>query len=637
MKQVCSTLAILAALAAFCASSAEVHVLCDFEKESVVKWGKLRKPKGKTSLPEDKIYGFRGGGCYGCNFVATQGPVTSGKWARSAKFSGRKDAEYVPGIRDGHHMPNRKLFTTSYVLKKLGPTDWSTFDVLEMNVWKDKPGAVELDVALEDRIVSPPIMRKFKLTKDGAWHTLKIPVKPLGEVLDLKQMVNFWIIVGHCPDGVEVRLDDIRLVKGKMESKLPVLEDVSPLKDKYAALAERLKNITASEAKHNVSKLAGAAKTALKDPSVDPRSFTKPKSIEKFGLLDKPKGYTRRVYPFGLEMFDDKSAIVSKPPSGLVYTIDAGKTWKTMSGGFKGVNSWRCEVSGDRGDLLFVGLGQCSGGGSPTSFYFRRVVHTAEGWKLGPAYPVDRDTRHCQDHYDLVMLSSGRIWVAWNHCQRFGGYGLHAKYSDDDGKTWMVSGATAALPGSVGKCNLKSDPKLFPFSDGVGCLWPAGDRTVYFSVHDGKSWAEAVKLDARTIRSAASPDGKTIFALVGGGRDGPYRILKSDGKKWEESLKPEGGGIITTQRKKARVVYAYTATKDGKNQVFLTSCGSDGKWAAPKAVFAPPEGQPQDMPFSISVPRWSPDAFVPVSIIGLEAAKGWKKLQWLQVIRVPVE
>ena len=96
----------LAAVAAAGAGLAgEVKLLCDFEKESVAKWAEFRKK-------DDKSYTARCGGCYGCNFTATQGPATSGKWSLSHTFPARSDCRYMPGVRDGQHLPSRKLFSS---------------------------------------------------------------------------------------------------------------------------------------------------------------------------------------------------------------------------------------------------------------------------------------------------------------------------------------------------------------------------------------------------------------------------------------------------------------------------------------------------------------------------------------------
>jgi hypothetical protein len=616
-------------LVGFCARAGETRLLIDFEKDSVSKITKFRKAS-------EKSYSVRLSGYYSCEFTATRGTATSGKWALSRTFPARKNCRYMPGVRDGQHLPSRMLFSTSYSLHKLGPSDWSGFDALEVNIYKDKPGQVGLALAIEDRLICPPVIRRFKLVKARQWHTIRVELKPIGKLMSLKETTNFWIIVEESPDKVELRLDDLRLVKGKPAGKLPLLTDSSPVKERYDRLMTELKEITPSEARHNVRHVKGQVQPPAPKARTDTRKFTPVKKIEQFGLFENPGGQTRRTYPYGLEFLDDHRAVIRYPTSNTACTNDGGKTWKKLAGGFGGVNNWRSEVSGDRGDLLYVGLGQCSGGGQPTSFYFRRLVAGREGWKWGPTHPVDRDTRHCQDHYDILRLDSGRIWVAWNHCQRFGGYGLHAKYSDDDGKSWTTTGKTPALPGSIKKCNLRTDPKLFPMGEGVGCLWQDAGRKVFFNRHDGKSWSGAISLGAKGLRSAASLDGKTVYAVVGGGRNGPLRILKGDGKSWTEDLKPSAGGYLTVQRKSGRLHYVYSTGAGAKPRVFMITCAR-GKWSIPREVFAPGKKHTGHSSVLVSVARWSPEEFVPLAIIGLRGAKGWKKLTWIQVLKIPVD
>ncbi|MHC4917211.1 MAG: sialidase family protein, partial [Planctomycetota bacterium] len=510
------------------------------------------------------------------------------------------------------------------------------FDALEANVRKNKPGELGLAVALEDRVISPPVVHRFRLLKENQWHTLRVPIKPLGEMMNLKDVVNFWIIVDVSPDDVEVRLDDLRLVRGEGAGKLPVLKDASPVKESYGKLAAELVEIIPTEAKHNVRNVKGEVQPAAPKPGDDPRKFTRPAKVEAFGLFEKPGGYTRRVYPYGLELLDDSSAVIRYPTASLASTSDAGKTWTKLRGGFSGTNSWRSEVSGDRGDLLYVGLGQCSGGGTPSSFYFRRLVPSAGSWKWGPAYPVDRDTRHCQDHYDVLRLDSGRIWAAWNHCQRFGGYGMHAKYSDDDGRTWKAPEAGPALTGSVGKGSLKSDPKLLPVGGGLACLWQDNSRRVYFNRFDGESWSAAAQLKASGLTSAASPDGKTVFVVTGGGRNGPVRVLKGDGKSWTEDLKPPAPGYLTVQRKSGRLHYVCAENADGKTRALMIS-RAGGKWSAPREVFKPGEKHAGCELATVSLARWSPEEFVPVAVVGLRGKKSWKDVVWIQVLKVPAD
>ncbi|MFH1022576.1 MAG: sialidase family protein [Planctomycetota bacterium] len=607
----------------------EVRVLCDFEKEPVATWAKFYENE-RSPLPAGH-YCVRG------RFTASQtGPATSGKWALTASFGPLgAEARYWPGVREGLHVTGRK----AYILdcrgnREAAPPDWSGYDFLEFNAWKEKPGAMRLALVIEDRTISPPLLRRVTIEAEGQWHAVRVPLKPLAETLDLSRIVQFWIVVEQSPGG-ELRIDDVRLVKGEPGGELPVLEDKSPAGETYGKMVKDLSVIVPPEAKHNVRVVAGEVNPPPPEPGKDPRRFTRPGKIELFGLFEGPKGYTRRVYPHGLEFFDDKSAVIRYPVADTAFTIDAGATWKPLPAPFGGVNAWRSEVSGDRGDFLFVGMGQCCGGGSPSSFYFLRIVHGADGWKPGPAHPVDRDVRHCQDHYDVLRLDSGRIWAAWNHLTRADGYVVWARYSDDDGATWKPGGETPLVPGSA-NCGLGTDPYLFPFGEGAGCLWQDNERRVFFAAHDGKAWSQAAPVNARQMLNAASADAKTIYAVVGGGREGPVRILKGDGKAWSEDLRPGGEGCLTVQRKSGRLHYVYPESVEGRSHVMMITCDG-GKWGAPREVFRPGEQHAGSDRLIVSLARWSPEEFVPVAATGLRGKESWKDVTWIQVFKVPVE
>ena len=603
------------------APAAEGRVLLDFEKASVAKLG------GEFKKQEDALYQVRLAGYYSTEFTATKGPATSGEWALSRRL-GKCGGAWLPGVMS--HWGN-VIFTTSYSLSKLGPADWSGFEALEFNVWSAAEGEVGLAVALEDKIIQPPALRHVKLPGGGKWHAVRIALEPLGQVLNLKDMANFWVVVESCPADTEVRMDDVRLVSGGAAAGLPTIEDPSPVKEAYAKLCEHLSRICPGE---QVYRPDGAVKPEPLKLGVDPRKFTAPEKIEKFAVLDitsKTKAHTRRTFPYGLEFFDDKSAIIALQPQGLLYTTDTGKTWLNLNGDEKGMvhaysgeTSWRCEVSGDRGDMLFAGLGKCCGGGLPTTLYFRRAAHTPEGWRFGPAWPVDRDTRHCSGEFDVVRLDSGRIWVAWDHTERTGACVLHARCSDDDGRTWKAAGQTPLIPGSKA-----ADPKLVPLGDDVACLWQADKSSVVMSTSDGQSWTAPAKLPAKLLSSAAAADGRTVIVAAEDGR-----ILRGNGREWAEDGRLPAAGCLSVQRKSGRVHCAWVASAGGESRVFLASRWADGKWGEPRAVAGAPEGGEKDMSLIVSVPRWSPEQFVPVAVFGL---RNKSDVVLAQVVKVPAK
>jgi hypothetical protein len=180
---------------------------------------------------------------------------------------------------------------------------------------------------------------------------------------------------------------------------------------------------------------------------------------------------------------------------------------------------------------------------------------------------------------------------------------------------------------------LSTDPKLFPLGEGVGCLWQDNERRVFFATHDGKVWSRATPLGVKQVHGAASADAKTIYAVVGGGREGPMRILKGNGKSWGEDFRPAAAGHLTVQRGSGRLHYVYPENAEGKTRVMMISCDA-GTWGKARAVAGAPQGSPEDSALIVSVPRLSPEEFVPAAVFALREKSD---VVACQVIKVPAE
>jgi len=148
------------------------------------------------------------------------------------------------------------------------------------------------------------------------------------------------------------------------------------------------------------------------------------------------------------------------------------------------------------------------------------------------------------------------------------------------------------------------------------------------STSDGTSWTAPTKLPAKRLASAAALNGRTVIVAAEDGR-----ILRGDGREWTDDGTLPAAGYLTVQKQSARAHCAWVATEDGAHRVFLASRSADGTWGAPRAVAGRPEGGEKAMPLIISVPRWSPEQFVPVAVFGL---RGKSDVVACQVVKVPV-
>ena len=207
--------------------------------------------------------------------------------------------------------------------------------------------------------------------------------------------------------------------------------------------------------------------------------------------------------------------------------------------------------------------------------------------------------------------------------------------SDDDGRTWRPAGATPRIGDRDGGLT-SSDPKLVPLGERVACLWTQFDR-VHFATTDGTRWTEPQRLPARRIHSAASPDGRTVLAVVSSRKEKGARVLRGNraGGKWTRETTIPAPGWLTVQPVSGRAHLVYVVRDGGGSRVFVRSRAADGTWSEPRVIFTPPAGQPRDMPLTLAVSRFSPEQFVPVAVFGLRGKSAWKDILWAQVVKVP--
>ena len=112
--------------------------------------------------------------------------------------------------------------------------------------------------------------------------------------------------------------------------------------------------------------------------------------------------------------------------------------------------------------------------------HLTKYTFIGTGWKAEFPTILDSDIRHCGSNASVVRLSNGpyrgRLWASWGQIGRAHRVNVHAKFSDDDGRTWIPWGSGAALPGSEAgpwSNGTYSYPQtvITPYKDHVACFW----------------------------------------------------------------------------------------------------------------------------------------------------------------------
>ena len=84
--------------------------------------------------------------------------------------------------------------------------------------------------------------------------------------------------------------------------------------------------------------------------------------------------------------------------------------------------------------------------------HLTKYSFTGKDWDVRFPVILDSDIRHCSSNVSVIRLRSGphqgRLWASWGQIGREHVMEVHAKFSDDDGVTWIPWGKGATLPGS---------------------------------------------------------------------------------------------------------------------------------------------------------------------------------------------
>lgn len=458
-------------------------------------------------------------------------------------------SHFYPSARD--RFEAELLMTTFQWLSKSRPElrDWSGYDLLRMDV-RCEEAPVEVWLALEDNILEPPVVRTFSVPT-GEWVTIELDLKKAVQIreLDLARIANFWLI-GRASVRSTMRIDNIRIAKRGVAADYKVLRD-----DSSMAVG------IVSPKRPEVPSLSPGVK-----PDRSAVKLTKPTVVAKGSIV--PLGWVS-AYDNNLLFvaYSTNTGDSTKAKGKAIYTADGGHTWKQLAdprarnldhGTARG-----CAID-VRGDGVAISSGPgCAGIGRATPRqHLTKYTFTGKGWEARPTTILDSDIRHCGSNASVVRLRSGpykgRLWASWGEIGREHIIGVHVKFSDDDGRTWIPWGKGAALPGSAaGEWSNGTygypETVITPYKEQVACFWRHKRGCgVMWSFYDGTRWSEPSEISPVVLDDMDGAYRATMSAVTRGDSEifftatGLSTVLRFDGKSWhKEPVQIEDGGMLS--------------------------------------------------------------------------------------------
>jgi len=416
------------------------------------------------------------------------------------------------------------------------PADWSGFERLRFDV--TSVGArVRLGFRVRD--ASGPLLRGkltglrtglavFAVPADKT-VTCDVPLAELATAgeLDLGRVHRYNIRFNGLPAGTppkELYLDNVRLVAkdGEPKPKLPVVRmagAVRPfarrvyVKPPTERIAEKLKReigpveplgpvvinracLFSSGAGHMGGHFGGSGATYFQTAR---RAVV---AYDNRRLLVVMAGATAPIRSRKVKRVGGLLALASS---------DGGKTWTGLQGETVGFSllRWhlRAGYHADRfGNVYGVGTPNCDSYNEGQDICLHRLAFTGKTWVNDRFAIIHQDGYKCPSNCQALALANRRIWAAWG--DGFGG--SLARYSDDDGFTWVPCKDAAQKPPrpfyepkleDLGKPDAPKPPKeillwptpvaigpfITPYKDGVAALG-SDRRGPKWAVHDGAKW-----------------------------------------------------------------------------------------------------------------------------------------------------
>jgi len=547
-------------------------------------------------------------------------------------------SRFYPDTREGFEA--HRVMTTFQWLAKADPAlrDWSGYERLWADVLCNAPA--ELWLALEDDLIEPPVMRTFRIP-EKQWITLEVnlteAVRARG--IELAKIANFWLL-GRASVRAEVRVDNIRIVRRGAPVPERLLRDRTPMTVPSIPPGQPQVSSLPQELKPDRTPIQ------LGEPTVVARG-----SVIPFGWVS---AYDNR-FLFVAYSSKDKSKAVAK----AVYTDDGGQSWKPLPepaarnldhGTARGS---AIDATGD-GVAVSSGLGCAGLGHANPRQHLTKYTFTGTGFKAELPTILDSDIRHCGSNASVVRLPSGphrgRLWASWGQIGRAHSVCVHAKYSDDDGRTWVPWGKGALVPGS--EASEWSDgtygyPEtvITPYGSYVACFWRHKRRCgVLWSVYDGTGWSPPSEVSSITLDGMDGAYRATMSTVTKGETEvfltatGLGTVLRFDGKSWNAApIQCEDGGMLSLA---GDVVTLFNAGKvnrrwkgiDWSRQTVLRYFrrSPDGRWEGPHDLISELNIHEYRSLAGYYVPPYAPANFVP--LVWSDFDEGTVKL-----LKVPID
>jgi len=560
-------------------------------------------------------------------------------------------SHYYPSVTNNNfrNVEAWMVMTTFSWLPRAGPDlkNWSGYDRLWIDVRCDA-APVDVWLAVEDHVLEPPVMRTYRVPP-GRWGTLELDLKEAARArgLDLARISNFWLL-GRAPSRTEMRVDNVRVARENASAPQNVLRDHSPM----------------------LASIKGPDRPQT--PTI-PREVTPERGAIELG---KPITVGRgSMVPVGwVSAYDNRFLFVAYTAdrsdfplrTRAVYTDDGGITWKHLTDPFltnlDHGSARGCAIDA-RGDGIVAGTGGC--GNTPRHAnprqHLTKFTFTGSGWEARFPVILDSDARRCDTRVSMVRLSRGpyrgRLWACCGQLGRDYEFEVHAKFSDDDGRTWLPWGKGALVPdsratGLLDKSGyshyLYCSPQtaVTPYKDHVACFWRHKRNCgVVWSVYDGAGWSAPREVSPIAVDEIDPSYREAMSAVTRGDREIFFTatnlraVLRWNGNSWNtEPVQLEDTGMLSlagdtvtvfTSGKVKRPPWDKKVRFSRRTTLRYYRRHPDGSWEGP--IQLTPE-------FSIdeyrsvagySVPAYSPPNFVPIAWSDCEE-------ETVKLLRVPI-
>ena len=189
----------------------------------------------------------------------------------------------------------------------------------------------------------------------------------------------------------------------------------------------------------------------------------------------------------------------------MMATWDGGQTWGGLDSGDARpyfYTNWyqrgNLSANSETGELYLLGTQNCSSYHGVVDMFFRKMIFTGDKWEEDRISIIDQ-IETCPGLSLAVKLPNGRLWATLR--DGHDNNGMVAKYSDDDGYSWMPGKDAAtqvtrpwyhpgvdSVPDSVVNFpgELVSGAIAVPYGDSVAVFSEKGDK---WKVHNGQAWS----------------------------------------------------------------------------------------------------------------------------------------------------